>query len=318
MKPWTALLSFSCLLFVGGHLVNGEDDGDNSGNKEIIGVDVDARPSQHQIRRGSNTQRHLNRQREHPLKSLFGDDGDDGDAVPTFSPTSPCEGPDPENCGCPQLNQTDYRGTISKTISGRTCQNWADRTPHWHNYHPAWYPWSGLDANYCRNPTPSYDDRAWCITTDPNEEWEYCDVPFCPLEPTISPAPTLTKLPSESPTMSVSPSSLPSSSPTFTGGCMNLSVAVLLPAKTFTGLSFMWTVNTTTSDGNEVTWEMPYYLGSSDKEIINSIVVEHANGTNSLDEEICLPAGRYSFGYSTYDSFSGSFSGLTYSENGWG
>jgi hypothetical protein len=78
MKPWTALLSFSCLLlFVGGHLVNGEDDGDNSGNKEIIGVDVDARPSQHQIRRGSNTQRHIDSENtplnrylmmQHPVK----------------------------------------------------------------------------------------------------------------------------------------------------------------------------------------------------------------------------------------------------------
>src|SRR5210317_1761777 len=86
-------------------------------------------------------------------------------------------------------------------------------------------------------------------TTDPDVEWEYCDVPFCPLEPTISPAPTLTKLPSESPTLSVSPSTLPSSSglpslsvspstlpsvsPTYTGGCMNLSIAVLFPAQDF-------------------------------------------------------------------------------------
>jgi hypothetical protein len=98
---------------------------------------------------------------------------------------------------------------------------------------------------------------------------------------------------------------------------MNLSIAVLFPAKTFTSLSFDWRVNTTTSDGTEIKWEMPYDLHRSDKEIINSIVVEHANGTNSLGEEICLPAGRYSFGYSTYNEID-SFYGLTYSENGWG
>jgi hypothetical protein len=94
---------------------------------------------------------------------------------------------------------------------------------------------------------------------------------------------------------------------------MNLSVAVLFPAKTFTYLSLDWRVNTTTSDGTEIKWE--YYLGSSDK--VNSIVVEHANGTNSLDEEICLPAGRYSFGYSNIEA-TFFVQGPTYSENGWG
>ncbi len=305
--------------------MNGEDDGD-------------ARTSHHYQIRRTQHQQHLHRQREHPLKkSLF-----DG---------APCEGPDPENCGCPQVNQADYRGTISKTISGRTCQNWADDTPHFTYYQPSYLPEDGLDANYCRNPNTWGYDRAWCYTTDPDVEWEYCDVPFCPLEPTISPAPTLTKLPSESPTLSVSPSTLPSSSgsptlsvspstlpsllpsesptmsaspstvpsisPTYTGGCMNLSIAVLFPAKTFTELGLNWRVNTTTSDGNEVTWEIPYVLGSSDKEV-NSIVVEHANGTNSLDEEICLPAGRYSFGYSNMEAYSGTWDLVTYSENGWG
>jgi hypothetical protein len=306
MKPWTALLSFSCLLlFVGGHLVSGEDGGDNSSNN--------------QIRR---TQQQQHRQRERPLK-LF--------EWPTISPTSPCEGADPENCGCENQKQKDYRGTISKTISGRTCQNWADRTPHAHGYDPSDYPEDGLDANYCRNPY-GWNDRAWCYTTDPDARWEYCDVPFCPLEPTISPAPTLTKLPSESPTMSASPSTLPSFSPTYTGGCMNLSIAVLFPAKTFSSLRFMWRVNTATSDGNEVTWEIPYdlkyfdtssslapnWLGYGIDAKSNSIAVEHANGTNSLDEEICLPAGRYSFGYSGLEALKLFSSRLAYSENDWG
>ncbi|KAL7456163.1 hypothetical protein ACHAWC_007673 [Mediolabrus comicus] len=331
MKPWTALLSFSCLLlFVGGHLVNGEDNGDNSSNNQI-------RRTQHQ---------HLQRQRERPLKSFVSPTPSPTFWItmtetewPTSSPTSPCEGPDPQSCGCPQVNQEDYRGTISKTSSGRTCQNWADQTPHWHSLDPANFPESGLDANYCRNPWPRGYVRAWCYTMDPDVRWEYCDVPFC-LSPTISPAPTLTKLPSESPTMSVPPSSLPSSSgsptmsaspstlpsvsPTYTGGCMNLSIAVLFPAKTFTELSFNLRVNTTTSDGTEIMWEIPYYVIYSYYDVIdtksNSIAVEHANGTNSLDEEICLPAGRYSFGYSNMEAYlySGTRDLLTYSENGWG
>ena len=31
--------------------------------------------------------------------------------------------------------------------------------------------------NYCRNPDG--ESTVWCYTTDPNETWEYCDVPRC-------------------------------------------------------------------------------------------------------------------------------------------
>ena len=65
---------------------------------------------------------------------------------------------------------SDYNGTVSVTISGRTCQNWADQTPHSHSY-------KGFGVkNYCRNS----DDRkhapggVWCYTVDPNKRWEYC------------------------------------------------------------------------------------------------------------------------------------------------
>ena len=219
-------------------------------------------------------QHHLQRQRERPLKSF---------EWPTYSPTSPCEGPNPENCGCQQVNQEDYRGTISKTISGRTCQNWADDTPHYSLYNPEWHPEDGLDANYCRNPNRWGYDRAWCYTTDPDVEWEYCDVPFCPLYPTISPAP-------------FSPSTWPSVSPTYTGGCMNLSIAVLFPAKTFIGLRLNLRVNTTTSDGNEIMWEIPYGINSYYDYGIDtkssSIVVEQAEPIRSFLGS-CHPVNRF-------------------------
>ena len=117
---------------------------------------------------------------------------------------------------------------------------------------------------------------------------------------------------------------------------MNLSIAVLLPAKTFSSLSFNWRVNTTTPDGTEIMWKIPYHIDyrngvgfqedssyydswDVDSTKSNSIAVEHANGTNSLDEEICLPAGRYSFGYSGLAAYKvNEYNFLPYSENDWG
>ena len=34
------------------------------------------------------------------------------------------------------------------------------------------------DHNYCRQPEID-GERAWCYTMDPDERWEYCDVPEC-------------------------------------------------------------------------------------------------------------------------------------------
>jgi predicted AlkP superfamily pyrophosphatase or phosphodiesterase len=98
----------------------------------------------------------------------------------TRNPPPPPPGaciPDVNNCGCASEKQADYRGTISKTISGLTCQNWADQSPHSHSRTPANYPSSGLDSNYCRNPDG--EEGAWCYTSDPNNRWELCDVPTC-------------------------------------------------------------------------------------------------------------------------------------------
>ncbi|XP_062292830.1 plasminogen [Scomber scombrus] len=70
-----------------------------------------------------------------------------------------------------------YRGTVSVTESGKTCQVWAAQTPHKHNRTPDNYPCKGLDNNYCRNP--DNERMPWCYTTDPNTRWEYCTVPSC-------------------------------------------------------------------------------------------------------------------------------------------
>ncbi|KAI8486949.1 hypothetical protein Bbelb_352090 [Branchiostoma belcheri] len=70
-----------------------------------------------------------------------------------------------------------YRGTVSVTETGRTCQRWDRQTPHGHTRTSANYPSSGLEQNYCRNP--DHEPALWCYTTDPGKRWEFCDVPHC-------------------------------------------------------------------------------------------------------------------------------------------
>ena len=60
----------------------------------------------------------------------------------------------------------DYRGTIFKTASGRTCQNWKTVYPHYHEYDAVG------DHNFCRNPD-NYS-APWCFTMDFSVRWEAC------------------------------------------------------------------------------------------------------------------------------------------------
>ncbi|XP_070554198.1 balbiani ring protein 3-like isoform X2 [Ptychodera flava] len=72
--------------------------------------------------------------------------------------------------------QVDYRGTVSTTVSGNTCQNWTDQYPHRHNFSPVRYRGRGLGAhNFCRNPDRDHVG-AWCYTTNSTVRWEACDV----------------------------------------------------------------------------------------------------------------------------------------------
>ena len=76
-------------------------------------------------------------------------------------------------------------GTLSTTVSGKTCQAWTSNSPH--ELHVDLlpdenYPDGSRAAaqNYCRNPDLAYSGGLWCYTTDPNTRWELCDVPLCP------------------------------------------------------------------------------------------------------------------------------------------
>jgi hypothetical protein len=107
-----------------------------------------------------------------------------------------CDEGDPENCGCDEVKQADYRGTISVTKSGKECQRWDTQEPHKHNRKRNRFPNSNLVENYCRNPDG--EDGAWCYTTDPNKKFELCDVPVCGIEPpTMAPTSTCAPLAGE-------------------------------------------------------------------------------------------------------------------------
>ena len=135
--------------------------------------------------------------------------------------------------------------------------------------------------------------------------------------PTLSSSPSTlpSSSPSDAPKLSSLPSTLPSSSPTYTGGCMKLTISTLIPAKTFTSLYLTLRVYTTTSDGKEIEWEIPYELGPSDA-LVNSISTKN---TLREEESICLPTGTYTLSYDGYGSGDmASIDPLPSWSNGWG
>ncbi|VDI82640.1 apolipoprotein(a) [Mytilus galloprovincialis] len=70
----------------------------------------------------------------------------------------------------------DYIGTLSKTKYGKTCQRWDSSSPHSHTYHTY-----DNDENYCRN-TLGDEPLPWCYTTDPNDRWDFCEIPHCHIQ----------------------------------------------------------------------------------------------------------------------------------------
>lgn len=73
---------------------------------------------------------------------------------------------------CKKDDCSDYRGKVTVTVNGTTCQAWEAKKPHLHNRTPRRYPNAGLEGNYCRNPDG--EDTIWCYTMDKDVLWEYC------------------------------------------------------------------------------------------------------------------------------------------------
>ena len=75
-----------------------------------------------------------------------------------------------------------YVGTVSVTKSGKQCQKWSSNTPNTvpSKYTDSKFPDGSREAanSYCRNPDLSWTG-VWCYTTDPDTNWEECDVPQC-------------------------------------------------------------------------------------------------------------------------------------------
>jgi len=87
--------------------------------------------------------------------------------------------PNAFDTGC--YNERDkgqkYRGLLTSTASGRTCQKWLDDKPHEVGIKPD--KKNGLgNHNFCRNPDKS-EEKPWCFTQDPTSEKEVCEVPIC-------------------------------------------------------------------------------------------------------------------------------------------
>ena len=62
-----------------------------------------------------------------------------------------------------------YNGTVSTTVSGRTCKVWNTLTDPYSDY-------AKFGAhNYCRG----YANTVFCFTTDPNKAFEECEIRRC-------------------------------------------------------------------------------------------------------------------------------------------
>ena len=70
-------------------------------------------------------------------------------------------------------SEGQYYGEEDRTESGILCMRWDATTPHAPHIRPR-----ESNHNYCRNP--DNDKKGpWCYTTDPNQPYEYCNIPPC-------------------------------------------------------------------------------------------------------------------------------------------
>ncbi|OUC44449.1 LIM domain protein [Trichinella nativa] len=70
---------------------------------------------------------------------------------------------------------SEYRGKIAVTVNGHSCQPWAEKYPHRHQYGAGHFGDETIAEvmNYCRNPDKS-SCGPWCFTTDPTVIREPC------------------------------------------------------------------------------------------------------------------------------------------------
>ncbi|XP_077971314.1 plasminogen-like [Styela clava] len=71
-----------------------------------------------------------------------------------------------------------YRGNMTVTNGGKTCQRWDSQSPHKHTRTAEVFTHSGLVNNFCRNPDAE-PLGPWCYTTDSEKRWENCPIPKC-------------------------------------------------------------------------------------------------------------------------------------------
>lgn len=89
-----------------------------------------------------------------------------------------------QTCYDSKTKGTDYYGTIHKTRSGCSCQNW--HSSKWDTHLPSeamrGVLSNSINHSYCRNFDGAH--RPWCYTNCPEQEykWEYCRIDICKTE----------------------------------------------------------------------------------------------------------------------------------------
>uniref|UniRef100_A0A8C7JTR5 Plasminogen n=1 Tax=Oncorhynchus kisutch TaxID=8019 RepID=A0A8C7JTR5_ONCKI len=159
----------------------------------VNGIGMDYRGTKSKTKSGKKCQRWASKYPHnpnmtpatHPNADLESDfcrnpDGDSkGPWCYTRDPETRWETCNVQDCSeeCMHCSGEDYRGKISTTENGYTCQRWDAQKPHNHGYSPSKY----LEEDYCRNPDG--DPKPWCFTTSPSKRWDFCSIPRCTSEP---------------------------------------------------------------------------------------------------------------------------------------